>query len=1492
MSWKTVEKWPTWLATDIPDCAIWSLEHESAPTIFRGKAMHLVDRANNCLPLLLSEPSLKGGEIAFVAHSFGGLVIAELLRVADIRSNAESHIATFLQRVRRIAFLGTPHLGADLASWGGRLALVSKASSVLPRNDPHLRGLNQWFRRYVDDHQIATLTLTETQRTGVFGYIVKPDSSDLGLSTFPIPVDADHYSIASPSDRNSEIYRHIRDFLCQAGPPVHPRAALTDAVADQTASIERLAQQSAGGFERLEKSLADSAAKQTSIFRLPQSLVDAEADRRLLVLLKSRFFAGVDTQQVSSRLANDFTEGDLQATSPQKKAEGLAWCARLLLGKSDRTEAVAILEAARKLGSGAVIEITDAFRTFYDGSPEDALSRLARINTSESRSAAFIIMVHSQSSEDALQWLDDTKTDTTTMDGDGKFFVLNSQLKGRRWNDAYTMAEKIGEDDFQRAPVLLYAAADAYLAQAVPDELRAEALAEIPLEASQFPLSSTAEALASRRKAEFLYSRAGQEARELGATRAADEAADRALWLALRDQEHRQEALSHLEASMRNPAHSLRRLSLAVQYRLKLDMRAVEDEIGRQNAITGGGSIEVALARLAMTLTKESPRAAADYLEKHRAVLIKFLNPVLVASIEIQLLVKCGQIQLAQDRLDALPQESDQSVLARLQRIISEAEGTDPIISREQLFKQSDSFTDLANLVELLQDRNEWPRLVTYGHIFFARSHELKGCLLLARALYEVGDFEGVTSLLSANPEFLTLSDSLLSLFAWSLYWLGDLKRASDNLNTLKQKRDDENDRSLTLNLAITSGDWNSLNILVEMEWDRRENRTAEELLRAGQLAQQLGSSRAKQLVEEAAAKGRDDAAILLGSYSAAVSGGWEDSSDVHQWLATAAVLSGTDGPVQQMSIKDMMDRQPDWQRREAKLWEMLQKGEAPIFVIADLLNRTLVDFFLFPALSNPVQADPRRRSGIFAYSGVRSKVDVSANLIALDPTSLLTFAMLGQLDRVLHSYHKIVVGHSTLGWLFEERQQVQFHQPSKIAEAREIKRLLAANDLMEFESTATVDGELSNEVGDDLAAMLADAEANFGVDKRQRVVVRPGPVHRVGSLMEEEADLSGHFDHLCSCADLVDALYRFGQLTETEAQRARDFLTVREKPWPGRFEIAPDAVLYLDELAVSYLQHLRLLAKLRAAGFTAVIPVGEIQLADRFIERENLSDRAAAVIEGIRKSLADGIASGKVVVARSSKRADDGMPNGRIKHHPGFSVMETASVADAVVVDDRYFNQHRNVSTGFGEKPIYTSYDLLTSDHFAETERRECATTIRRSGFCFVPVDAVDLGRMLIASPVQGDKVVENAELKALRESHLMARMSNSLQLPKEGTWLDNVMRVLLDVLKLQWQDGVDVGSSRARSNWLLRLLDIRGWAQRTNPTPQALVSEVRYRVLIMSLSLAQDIPQTQRSAYWKWLEEALLEQIKQSDPELYHALIAQVRSLIIKAINGVEDV
>jgi len=108
--------------------------------------MPLVDRANNILPLMLAEGRLKRGEISFVVHSFGGLIFEQLLLTASERRASETNVANFVSRIRRVTFLGTPHRGADLATWAGIGWLIIRPSSAtlgLGRNDPNLNGLNQ-----------------------------------------------------------------------------------------------------------------------------------------------------------------------------------------------------------------------------------------------------------------------------------------------------------------------------------------------------------------------------------------------------------------------------------------------------------------------------------------------------------------------------------------------------------------------------------------------------------------------------------------------------------------------------------------------------------------------------------------------------------------------------------------------------------------------------------------------------------------------------------------------------------------------------------------------------------------------------------------------------------------------------------------------------------------------------------------------------------------------------------------------------------------------------------------------------------------------------------------------------------------------------------------------------------------------------------------------------------------------------------------------------
>src|SRR5713101_4582150 len=115
---------------------------------------------------------------------------------------------------------------------------------------------------------------------------------------------------------------------------------------------------------------------------------------------------------------------------------------------------------------------------------------------------------------------------------------------------------------------------------------------------------------------------------------------------------------------------------------------------------------------------------------------------------------------------------------------------------------------------------------------------------------------------------------------------------------------------------------------------------------------------------------------------------------------------------------------------------------------------------------------------------------------------------------------------------------------------------------------------------------------------------------------MEEVADLSPYYSHLCSCLAIVNKLKQKGQLTATEERNARSYLSLQEKEWPQQPEVSDDAVLYLDDLSVSYLQHLGLLEKLRPAGLEAYVSAREIEEVNALLRYEKLASKVNEVIE------------------------------------------------------------------------------------------------------------------------------------------------------------------------------------------------------------------------------------------------------------------------------------
>lgn len=209
--------WPRWLADDIAGIATYVVGYDAPVSRWRGTAMHLVDRASSVLARLLAEPAIRQGRVVLIGHSLGGLIIKQLIRTAESDARRWAEAADLIARVEKIAFLATPHTGADLASLADRLRILirpSAATASLVRNDPNLRDLNHWYRDWADAQGIPHLVLTETRPIRFLGTVVPPDSGDVGLAGYrPVPIDADHWTICRPPDRSSAAYIQVRAFI-------------------------------------------------------------------------------------------------------------------------------------------------------------------------------------------------------------------------------------------------------------------------------------------------------------------------------------------------------------------------------------------------------------------------------------------------------------------------------------------------------------------------------------------------------------------------------------------------------------------------------------------------------------------------------------------------------------------------------------------------------------------------------------------------------------------------------------------------------------------------------------------------------------------------------------------------------------------------------------------------------------------------------------------------------------------------------------------------------------------------------------------------------------------------------------------------------------------------------------------------------------------------------------------------------------------------------
>lgn len=1230
---------------------------------------------------------------------------------------------------------------------------------------------------------------------------------------------------------------------------------------------DRLVMEAIGG---VSSQIADATAP------IPQDLLDAHIQSELGRMKRSRFFDGSSHKADALRLASRIQTGNLSRASATVRATALSNCARYLARDDDVSVAESLLSAAIVIESSGSAVLATAF--LLARSDADAgLSALAPIDTPAKRTAALQIVLNRDGPQKTTAWADAAGITLDLLDADGKHILLTSLMQAQRWDNAYTGAQTLTEQDFEEAPAARQAVAMALITHNVPDDLRSVVASGTPLDAASFPLFDTAEAMRDRRAAAALLGSAVATADAFKCSRAARVFENVVLWLRLRDPETESEARATLETKL-NADDPIAWIPLGLAFGIALDITAVERALARADTLNPQGDVETALARLALSNSQATPANAVDYLQKHMRVMLAHLNRPSILDIEIKMLTSANRLDEAQRRLDEAD-STDEGDRAKLQAIISTGSIGPTVADLEAAYAAAPVTANLAQLVLAMSRQGFSARFFELARLLVTTTKARNDAESIVQFLLRHDRTDDVTTVLGDIPELIDGSPLLRSAQAWSAYRAGDLAQAKTILAGLRAERDIADDRALLTNILIASGRWPDLSVHVEDEWSKRDSRTAEELLLIAQLAAQIGSGRVVDLIALAAEKAPADPEILIGCYMLSTQEGLENADHVHQWFATAANLSGEDGPVQSANIEELIDQAPDWDKRVSETWDKLKAGEIPRYVAARLLRRPSLELLLPPMLANREEPDPRRRSVIPAYSGVRGQPGLDASTIALDGSSLVILASL-DLIGVLVARRMIVIAHSTLGWLFGERQRLAFHQPSRIAFAHRMSRALSAGRLHRFTPSTQVDEKLVDIIGRSLAAMLGEAES-APKNGTQRIVVRSAPVQKLGSFRGQGVDLSRFTDHLVSCLAVVDKLVEAGQLTLEEEQRARAYLDVNETRWATEIAIDDAAELYLDDLSVSYLNTAGVLDKLTAASLKVFVSEHQVEEANALIGVESQAAAIEAAIERVRVPLAAGIASGTVKLAPI-------VDNDDLKAHPDMAVVELAGRVDAIVCDDRYMNRHANIDSENGASPVWTSLDLLAAlradNAITDEDHRRHLTTLRRSGLLLIPASAEELAELVGRSRLKDGEMLETGELRAFRENLMMIQMRSWLQLPAEAEWLQRLTAALVDTIGLQWTDTIPDDLARARSRWLLARADMRNWSAMINDNDGS--GMATYGLAIPINSLLINRPQIEQGAcdrFDSWMHEEVIEQLKYTEPKIHAWLIAHVRQFIL---------
>ncbi len=1233
---------------------------------------------------------------------------------------------------------------------------------------------------------------------------------------------------------------------------------------------------------RLDRYMADEPQVREALGKV--------AEEDLAEILALRMFDYRAAVKRAATLWGRVDGGDLGRVPTMTRNKVCYWAARL-----HASEAATVTEAQRIRASlldwepEIDLRILDALIMAAEGDASGAMRVLRDDDYPEARSVLLGIQMRSEENEAALMWcreLNPIETASYFTDPGWRSWALCLAQSGEWETAADGLADLAMQSGWSPALAMTEGLVNAALL--LPYERRMLALEGEPTFAGIAP-SVTAGAKARHARALECFDYVERQM-PVGAGQVRAWPAAWRTWLELMDPDAiaaskaRQAVCERLE---RGGAGCVKLVPLAWSFEIEFEDSALRKYLRRRERLGGLGD-EDRLAECLLNQRTMDPAEFAEYVESRIEGLDRILQKPVTTTMLFEALLNNGQVERARALVEKRREYLDQQVILRMETALEAAGGGDPRARLERLYQESGNGVDLRNLIGHLKTVRDREALGPLVYQMFAHEQTLDNAREVVGFLsLPPSDYKSIVAFLEEHPAIVERCEDMKSALAWGLYHVGRVHESRAINEELLHDREEANDLSLSVNIAVATGDWERLAGIVDREWPNRMRHEPNVLIMLARLASQGGQSRerAAELARLAAEKAPDDPNMLIAAHMTHVELGLDAKTDP-SWVGAALAHSSEQGPVWQADLQMVVsDWLPRMRERNEDIERKLLEGTLPIAVAAGGLNIPLSRLLLDEGQIG--LRDGRRRPVVPIISGLRNRIELQPSwTVGMDATTVMVLARIGLLDEALDSLGHVKLAPDVMGCLFNERAAVRFHQPVRVVEARRLRRLIDQGLIKVVEDPVQGSSDLVDEVGSDLAALLEASRDDNGV------VVCALPIHKAQSLMEELADTSEYDDLILSPADLAEMAYRAGWVDSAQHEHAMTALTslgqvANEELRQSRL----DGPIHLDSLALSYLQLARVLEPIANRGLDLRIHTHLAQETKTIVEAGEAGDELADAVESIRGSLRSAIESGNAsLLPRPPERTEDAMWS-----TPSVDSVEAliygSGECDAVCVDDRYLNHHPICEGPDGKKvPVVCVLDVLrhlrASRVIGEEQYWTARHKLREAGFAFVPVEVEELTRHLLATRFVGDRMLESSELRVIRQTVNRFDSLGLLKGEEARTLSEGLARVCVEVVRNLWiDDSLSVEVVAALSNWIWRRLPVttylawKGPPEGESPTP--LEEFVSGRLGLPLIAPIMDSVE-RRSAYRQWLEQTVISPVRPASVELVEVATSQIQSTI----------